>query len=170
MSDILLDNVLRSDESTMNNNGLINSGTSVLLDDNACEHLSKFHELEFPEYKPSPEVQAIITGKTDDETKMTYMLRTLDELKQDNQYIKPVLRDITKQVRKTNGKVIALSSWNIAYGKRCENAAALAEQHEEKLKAFITGKDILKWIGLTLTGFAAGIITWIELLSKLSNN
>ena len=147
---------------------LASTASHLLTHGDALENLSGIPELKFPEPKQSDELKLLLIEHKDESTPiMEYMMNKLDSLTQDNQYIKKALSDISKQARKTNGKVIVMTAWHKAYGQRIVNASRLAESHERDYRKFVTGKDLIRYILTIIGSAAAGILVWIELLSKI---
>ena len=120
----------------------------------------------FPEIKQSDEAKLLINDHKDEITPMMeYIINKLDYLTQDNQYIKRALSDISKQARKTNGKVVIMTSWHQANDKRLSDTMKMAEEHDENYRKWITGRDLVKLFFTMIGSAAIGALAWVELFS-----
>lgn len=138
--------------------------SKLLASDSQSEQFSDIEPLVFPDIDQSEEAKLLIADHKDEITPMMeYIINKLDYISQDNQYIKRALSDISKQARKTNGKVVIMTSWHQANDQRLANTMKIAEDHEENYRKFITSRDLVKIFLTTLASLAAGALVWIEL-------
>ena len=143
------------------------TASQLLSNGNLSEALSDIPEIKMPEYKMSSETKMLIEGTIKPEEREIYILKKLDEIDQNQKGINPMIYDMNRQVRKTNGKVIVLSAWNQAYGDKLVKSLHTVSKHEELLSKTITVKDVFKYIFACGVSAAAGILVWMEFFQKV---
>lgn len=168
------------DNNTFQNNDQVDNKTisvtsKILSDGKLAEQLSEIPELEVPDFKMSPEAELLIMqsssnkASTDDTKNMfAYIIKRMDYLCNHAEWTTHVLIDTNKQVRKTNGKVIALKAWNQTYGNDVIESLDKVEKHDSVLNKTNFLKDVAYKILIGLAGAATGILAWSELFAHFS--
>ena len=143
------------------------TASQLLSNGKLSEALSDIPEIKIPEYKMSSETKMLIDGTVKPEERELYILRKLDEIDQGQKAIIPIIHDVNKQARKTNGQVIVLSAWNQAYGDKLVKSLRIVNKHEELLSKTITVKDAIKYLLTCGVSAVAGILVWMEFFQKV---
>lgn len=135
-------------------------------DDQIALKLSSIEELRVPEFDISTEAEAMMAQMGDISAKDRYVLTTLDLIRQKMDWMLPRLKNISREVRKTNGTCIQLKTWRHSVEDGINESISFARKHKAELEKGDILKSFFKNALIFLIGILGGISGTITIASE----
>ena len=159
-----------SDDEFTNSSSILDSNTSnkLIEDKIAPEVLSNIEAIQdVPDFEETDEIKLMVNTQEDLKPHTIYLLKTVNKLDQNIEWLNKVTLDNNRQARKTNGNVIILKEWHNMYGHKTVEALKKVEKHEHLLENALTIKTAFKYVATSIISIISGLFLGAEFFSKL---
>lgn len=138
-----------------------------LSDTELCEHLSSIPELIQPEFDESEELRLLIHTTPNLRTMDKYLLRGIDKLKQQMDFLIPAVVEHNKHVRKNDGQLKQIVIWHEDNNSKIEETIKKVKNHEELLNKRNTIKEFLKIVFGMFLGVLGALTAWFQIIEQI---
>ena len=152
-----------------NANNEVPADSSNLTEDQLALKLTSIEELNVPEFKVSDETEMLMTQVQDPEVSRKFLMKNMDITRQQMGWLIPRVKQISNEVRKTNGTCIQLRNWKHNIEKDVEKSISFVKQQKIALDRDSYLKHWVKSAVVFLVGVIGGIITSAVGFSELFN-
>lgn len=152
-----------------NNNKEESLSSSNLTEDQLALKLTSIEELNIPEFKVSDETEMLMTQVQDPEVSRKFLMKNMDITRQQMGWLIPRVKQISNEVRKTNGTCIQLKNWKNNVEEDLEKSINFVKKQKIELDRDSYLKNWIKSAVVFLVGIIGGIITAAVGFSELFN-
>lgn len=152
-----------------NNNKEESLSSSNLTEDQLALKFTSIEELNIPEFKVSDETEMLMTQVQDPEVSRKFLMKNMDITRQQMGWLIPRVKQISNEVRKTNGTCIQLKNWKNNIEGDVEKSINFVKQQKIDLDRDSYLKNWIKSAVVFLVGIIGGIITAAVGFSELFN-
>lgn len=135
-------------------------------EDQIALKLSPIEEITIPVFEVSSEAETMMAQMEDLTPGDRYMLTTLDLMRQKMDWMLPRLKNISREVKKTNGACIQLKTWKHKVEVGVDKSIKFTEKHTAELDRERVIKSFFKNTIIFLIGILGGIGGTITLASE----
>lgn len=152
-----------------NNNKEESLSSSNLTEDQLALKFTSIEELNIPEFKVSDETEMLMTQVQDPEVSRKFLMKNMDITRQQMGWLIPRVKQISNEVRKTNGTCIQLKNWKNNVEEDLEKSINFVKKQKINLDRDSYLKNWIKSAVVFLVGIIGGIITAAVGFSELFN-
>lgn len=152
-----------------NNNKEEPLSSSNLTEDQMALKFTSIEELNIPEFKVSDETEMLMTQVQDPEVSRKFLMKNMDITRQQMGWLIPRVKQISNEVRKTNGTCIQLKNWKNNVEEDLEKSINFVKKQKIDLDRDLYLKNWIKSAVVFLVGIIGGIITAAVGFSELFN-
>lgn len=152
-----------------NNNKKESLSSSNLTEDQLALKFTSIEELNIPEFKVSDETEMLMTQVQDPEVSRKFLMKNMDITRQQMGWLIPRVKQISNEVRKTNGTCIQLKNWKNNVEEDLEKSINFVKKQKIDLDRDSYLKNWIKSAVVFLVGIIGGIITAAVGFSELFN-
>lgn len=152
--------------STYPTESLLNHEYVFETDDQIALKLSSIEELTIPSFEVSSEAETMMAQMENLTPRDRYILTTLDLIRQKMDWMIPRLKNISREVKKTNGTCIQLKTWKHKVENDVDSAIEFTKKHKAELAKENTIKSFFKNTVIFLVGILGGIGGTITIASE----
>lgn len=152
-----------------NNNKEEPLSSSNLTEDQLALKFTSIEELNIPEFKVSDETEMLMTQVQDPEVSRKFLMKNMDITRQQMGWLIPRVKQISNEVRKTNGTCIQLKNWKHNVEEDLEKSINFVKKQKIDLDRDSYLKNWIKSAVVFLVGIISGIITAAVGFSELFN-
>lgn len=152
-----------------NNNKEELLSSSNLIEDQLALKFTSIEELNIPEFKVSDETEMLMTQVQDPEVSRKFLMKNMDITRQQMGWLIPRVKQISNEVRKTNGTCIQLKNWKHNVEEDLEKSINFVKKQKIDLDRDSYLKNWIKSAVVFLVGIIGGIITTAVGFSELFN-
>lgn len=152
--------------STSPTESLLNHEDVFETEDQIALKLSSIEELTIPSFEVSSEAEAMMEQMDDLTPRDRYVLTTLDLMRQKMDWMIPRLKNISREVRKTNGTCIQLKTWKHSVENDIDETIKFSKKHKADMAKEDALKSFFKNTAIFLIGILGGIGGTITLASE----
>lgn len=152
-----------------NNNKEESLSSSNLTEDQLALKFTSIEELNIPEFKVSDETEMLMTQVQDPEVSRKFLMKNMDITRQQMGWLIPRVKQISNEVRKTNGTCIQLKNWKHNVEEDLEKSINFVKKQKIDLDRDSYLKNWIKSAVVFLVGIIGGIITAAVGFSELFN-
>lgn len=152
-----------------NNNKEEPLSSSNLTEDQLALKFTSIEELNIPEFKVSDETEMLMTQVQDPEVSRKFLMKNMDITRQQMGWLIPRVKQISNEVRKTNGTCIQLKNWKHNVEEDLEKSINFVKKQKIDLDRDSYLKNWIKSAVVFLVGIISGIITTAVGFSELFN-
>ena len=145
---------------------LLNHEDVFETEDQIALKLSSFEELTIPSFEVSSEAETMMAQMENLTPRDRYILTTLDLIRQKMDWMIPRLKNISREVKKTNGTCIQLKTWKHKVENDVDSAIEFTKKHKAELAKENTIKSFFKNTVIFLVGILGGIGGTITIASE----
>lgn len=135
-------------------------------EDQIALKLSSIEELTIPSFEVSSEAEMMMAQMENLTPRDRYILTTLDLIRQKMDWMIPRLKNISREVKKTNGTCIQLKTWKHKVENDVDSAIEFTKKHKAELAKENTIKSFFKNTVIFLVGILGGIGGTITIASE----
>lgn len=135
-------------------------------EDQIALKLSSIEELTIPSFEVSSEAETMMAQMENLTPRDRYILTTLDLIRQKMDWMIPRLKNISREVKKTNGTCIQLKTWKHKVENDVDSAIEFTKKHKAELAKENTIKSFFKNTVIFLVGILGGIGGTITIASE----
>lgn len=135
-------------------------------EDQIALKLSSIEELTIPSFEVSSEAETMMAQMENLTPRDRYILTTLDLIRQKMDWMIPRLKNIYREVKKTNGTCIQLKTWKHKVENDVDSAIEFTKKHKAELAKENTIKSFFKNTVIFLVGILGGIGGTITIASE----
>lgn len=135
-------------------------------EDQIALKLSSIEELAIPSFEVSSEAETMMAQMENLTPRDRYILTTLDLIRQKMDWMIPRLKNISREVKKTNGTCIQLKTWKHKVENDMDSAIEFTKKHKAELAKENTIKSFFKNTVIFLVGILGGIGGTITIASE----
>lgn len=135
-------------------------------EDQIALKLSSIEELTIPSFEVSSEAETMMAQMENLTPRDRYILTTLDLIRQKMDWMIPRLKNISREVKKTNGTCIQLKTWKHKVDNDVDSAIEFTKKHKAELAKENTIKSFFKNTVIFLVGILGGIGGTITIASE----
>jgi hypothetical protein len=135
-------------------------------EDQIALKLSSIEELAIPSFEVSSEAETMMAQMENLTPRDRYILTTLDLIRQKMDWMIPRLKNISREVKKTNGTCIQLKTWKHKVENDVDSAIEFTKKHKAELAKENTIKSFFKNTVIFLVGILGGIGGTITIASE----
>lgn len=155
--------------STYPTESLLNHEDVFETEDQIALKLSSIEELTIPSFEVSSEAETMMSQMENLTPRDRYILTTLDLIRQKMDWMIPRLKNISREVKKTNGTCIQLKTWKHKVENDVDSAIEFTKKHKAELVKENTIKSFFKNMVIFLVGILGGIGGTITIASEFFN-
>lgn len=155
--------------STYPTESLLNHEDVFETEDQIALKLSSIEELTIPSFEVSSEAETMMAQMENLTPRDRYILTTLDLIRQKMDWMIPRLKNISREVKKTNGACIQLKTWKHKVENDVDSAIEFTKKHKAELAKENTIKSFFKNTVIFLVGILGGIGGTITIASEFFN-
>lgn len=152
-----------------NNNKEESLSSSNLTEDQLALKFTSIEELNIPEFKVSDETEMLMTQVQDPEVSRKFLMKNMDITRQQMGWLIPRVKQISNEVRKTNGTCIQLKNWKHNVEEDLDKSINFVKKQKIDLDRDSYLKNWIKSAVVFLVGIISGIITAAVGFSELFN-
>lgn len=152
--------------STSPTESLLNHEDVFETEDQIALKLSSIEELNIPSFEVSSEAETMMEQMDDLTPRDRYVLTTLDLMRQKMDWMIPRLKNISREVRKTNGTCIQLKTWKHSVESDIEETIKFSKKHKADMATEDALKSFFKNTAIFLIGILGGIGGTITIASE----
>lgn len=152
--------------STYPTESLLNHEEVFETEDQIALKLSSIEELTIPAFEVSSEAETMMAQMENLTPRDRYILTTLDLIRQKMDWMIPRLKNISREVKKTNGTCIQLKTWKHEVENDVDSAIEFTKKHKAELAKENTIKSFFKNTVIFLVGILGGIGGTITIASE----
>lgn len=152
--------------STYPTESLLNHEDVFETEDQIALKLSSIEELTIPSFEVSSEAETMMEQMENLTPRDRYILTTLDLIRQKMDWMIPRLKNISREVKKTNGTCIQLKTWKHKVENDVDSAIEFTKKHKAELAKENTIKSFFKNTVIFLVGILGGIGGTITIASE----
>lgn len=152
--------------STYPTESLLNHEDVFETEDQIALKLSSIEELTIPSFEVSSEAETMMAQMENLTPRDRYILTTLDLIRQKMDWMIPRLKNISREVKKTNGSCIQLKTWKHKVENDVDSAIEFTKKHKAELAKENTIKSFFKNTVIFLVGILSGIGGTITIVSE----
>lgn len=152
-----------------NNNKEESLSSSNLTEDQLALKFTSIEELNIPEFKVSDETEMLMTQVQDPEVSRKFLMKNMDITRQQMGWLIPRVKQISNEVRKTNGTCIQLKNWKHNIEEDLDKSINFVKKQKIDLDRDSYLKNWIKSAVVFLVGIIGGIITAAVGFSELFN-
>lgn len=152
-----------------NNNKEEPLSSSNLTEDQLALKFTSIEELNIPDFKVSDETEMLMTQVQDPEVSRKFLMKNMDITRQQMGWLIPRVKQISNEVRKTNGTCIQLKNWKHNVEEDLEKSINFVKKQKIDLDRDSYLKNWIKSAVVFLVGIIGGIITTAVGFSELFN-
>ena len=152
--------------STYPTESLLNHEDVFETEDQIALKLSSIEELTIPAFEVSSEAETMMAQMENLTPRDRYVLTTLDLIRQKMDWMIPRLKNISREVKKTNGTCIQLKTWKHKVENDVDSAIEFTKKHKAELAKENTIKSFFKNMVIFLVGILGGIGGTITIASE----
>lgn len=152
-----------------NNNKEESLSSSNLTEDQLALKFTSIEELNIPEFKVSDETEMLMTQVKDPEVSRKFLMKNMDITRQQMGWLIPRVKQISNEVRKTNGTCIQLKNWKHNVEEDLDKSINFVKKQKIDLDRDSYLKNWIKSAVVFLVGIIGGIITAAVGFSELFN-
>lgn len=152
--------------STSPTESLLNHEDVFETEDQIALKLSSIEELTIPSFEVSSEAETMMAQMENLTPRDRYILTTLDLIRQKMDWMIPRLKNISREVKKTNGTCIQLKTWKHKVENDVDSAIEFTKKHKAELAKENTIKSFFKNTVIFLVGILGGIGGTITIASE----
>lgn len=135
-------------------------------EDQIALKLSSIEEITIPAFEVSSEAETMMAQMENLTPRDRYILTTLDLIRQKMDWMIPRLKNISREVKKTNGTCIQLKTWKHKVENDVDSAIEFTKKHKAELAKENTIKSFFKNTVIFLVGILGGIGGTITIASE----
>lgn len=143
--------------STYPTESLLNHEDVFETEDQIALKLSSIEEITIPAFEVSSEAETMMAQMENLTPRDRYILTTLDLIRQKMDWMIPRLKNISREVKKTNGTCIQLKTWKHKVENDVDSAIEFTKKHKAELAKENTIKSFFKNTVIFLVGILGGI-------------
>lgn len=152
--------------STYPTESLLNHEDVFETEDQIALKLSSIEEITIPAFEVSSEAETMMAQMENLTPRDRYILTTLDLIRQKMDWMIPRLKNISREVKKTNGTCIQLKTWKHKVENDVDSAIEFTKKHKAELAKENTIKSFFKNTVIFLVGILGGIGGTITIASE----
>lgn len=152
--------------STYPTESLLNHEDVFETEDQIALKLSSIEEITIPAFEVSSEAETMMAQMENLTPRDRYILTTLDLIRQKMDWMIPRLKNISREVKKTNGTCIQLKTWKHKVENDVDSAIEFTKKHKAEVAKENTIKSFLKNTVIFLVGILGGIGGTITIASE----
>lgn len=152
--------------STYPTESLLNHEDVFETEDQIALKLSSIEEITIPAFEVSSEAETMMAQMENLTPRDRYILTTLDLIRQKMDWMIPRLKNISREVKKTNGTCIQLKTWKHKVENDVDSAIEFTKKHKAELAKENTIKSFFKNTVIFLVGILGGIGGTIAIASE----
>lgn len=152
--------------STYPTESLLNHEDVFETEDQIALKLSSIEEITLPAFEVSSEAETMMAQMENLTPRDRYILTTLDLIRQKMDWMIPRLKNISREVKKTNGTCIQLKTWKHKVENDVDSAIEFTKKHKAELAKENTIKSFFKNTVIFLVGILGGIGGTITIASE----
>lgn len=152
--------------STYPTESLLNHEDVFETEDQIALKLSSIEEITIPAFEVSSEAETMMAQMENLTPRDRYILTTLDLIRQKMDWMIPRLKNISREVKKTNGACIQLKTWKHKVENDVDSAIEFTKKHKAELAKENTIKSFFKNTVIFLVGILGGIGGTITIASE----
>lgn len=152
--------------STYPTESLLNHEDVFETEDQIALKLSSIEEIAIPAFEVSSEAETMMAQMENLTPRDRYILTTLDLIRQKMDWMIPRLKNISREVKKTNGTCIQLKTWKHKVENDVDSAIEFTKKHKAELAKENTIKSFFKNTVIFLVGILGGIGGTITIASE----
>lgn len=152
--------------STYPTESLLNHEDVFETEDQIALKLSSIEEITIPAFEVSSEAETMMAQMGNLTPRDRYILTTLDLIRQKMDWMIPRLKNISREVKKTNGTCIQLKTWKHKVENDVDSAIEFTKKHKAELAKENTIKSFFKNTVIFLVGILGGIGGTITIASE----
>lgn len=152
--------------STYPTESLLNHKDVFETEDQIALKLSPIEEITIPAFEVSSEAETMMAQMENLTPRDRYILTTLDLIRQKMDWMIPRLKNISREVKKTNGTCIQLKTWKHKVENDVDSAIEFTKKHKTELAKENTIKSFFKNTVIFLVGILGGIGGTITIASE----
>lgn len=152
--------------STYPTESLLNNEDVFETEDQIALKLSSIEELTIPAFEVSSEAETMMAQMENLTPRDRYILTTLDLIRQKMDWMIPRLKNISREVKKTNGTCIQLKTWKHKVENDADSAIEFTKKHKAELAKENAIKSFFKNTVIFLVGILGGIGGTITIASE----
>lgn len=152
--------------STYPTESLLNHEDVLETEDQIALKLSSIEEITIPAFEVSSEAETMMAQMENLTPHDRYILTMLDLIRQKMDWMIPRLKNISREVKKTNGTCIQLKTWKHKVENDVDSAIEFTKKHKAELAKENTIKSFFKNTVIFLVGILGGIGGTITIASE----
>ena len=152
--------------STYPTESLLNHEDVFETEDQIALKLSSIEEITIPAFEVSSEAEMMMAQMENLTPRDRYILTTLDLIRQKMDWMIPRLKNISREVKKTNGTCIQLKTWKHKVENDVDSAIEFTKKHKAELAKENTIRSFFKNTVIFLVGILGGIGGTITIASE----